>query len=80
MKMILAAMLAASSIAVAAQDNPAHLKSLVEQHKAIANAHQAAAQCLTSGRKEEACHDELAKACRGLPTIGKLCGMSRHRH
>lgn len=67
----------AASVAQAKED-PAHLKAIIDQHKAIAAAHQAAAQCLASGKDEEVCHAELAKACKGL-AIGKLCGM-KHKH
>jgi hypothetical protein len=78
MKAILALMLAAVSLAAQAKEDPAHLKAAIEQHKAIAAAHQAAAQCLASGKDEEVCHAELTKACKGI-AIGKLCGM-KHRH
>ena len=69
---------AALALSAQAKEDPAHLKALAEQHKAIAAAHQAAAQCLESGKDEEVCHAELAKACKGL-AIGKLCGM-KHKH
>lgn len=78
MKLLLSLLLSAASMAVQAKEDPAHQKALIEQHKAIAAAHEAAAQCLASGKDEEACHAELAKACKGL-AIGKLCGM-RHKH
>lgn len=83
MKIIIAFLLTALALSAQAQDkgpDKGHLKELVEQHKAIAAAHQAAAQCIAEGKKEEACHEQLSKACKGLPTIGKLCGMSKHRH
>jgi hypothetical protein len=54
------------------------MKEIIEQHKAIAEAHSQAAYCLESGKDEKACHAELAKTCKGL-AIGKLCGM-RHKH
>lgn len=78
MKPVLALMLAAIALTAQAKEDPAHLKATIEQHKAIAAAHQAAAQCLASGKDEEICHAELAKACKGL-AIGKLCGM-KHKH
>jgi hypothetical protein len=78
MKFMLSLLLAAAALSVQAKENPAHLKALIDQHKAIADAHQAAAQCLLSGKDEEACHAEMAKACKGL-AIGKLCGM-KHKH
>jgi hypothetical protein len=48
------------------------------RHRAIAAAHEAAAKCLESGKKEEVCHKELQTACKGL-AIGKYCGM-KHEH
>ena len=78
MKLVLSLLLAAASFAAQAKEDPAHKKILIEQHKAIAAAHEAAAQCLASGKDEETCHAELAKACKGL-AIGKLCG-AKHKH
>ena len=43
---------------------------------APAAAHEAAARCQESGRKESECMAELARACKGI-AIGKYCGM-RH--
>lgn len=59
---------------------PAHAKELIEQHRAIAAAHEATAQCLASGKSEKVCHEELSKTCKALPVIGALCGMRKHRH
>ncbi|MEC4719786.1 hypothetical protein RY831_11550 [Noviherbaspirillum sp. CPCC 100848] len=73
-------MIAGLAGAAHAADDPAHAKTLIEQHKAIAAAHLAAAQCLASGKSEEACHQELNKTCKQLPIIGPLCGMRKHRH
>lgn len=80
--LILAGLACVAQVAQAAQaaEDPAHAKTLIEQHKAIAAAHQAAAQCLASGKTEEACHQELNKTCKQLPIIGPLCGMRKHRH
>jgi len=78
LKLLLSLLLATASLAAQAKEDPAHRKTLIEQHKAIAAAHEAAAQCLASGKDEEACHAELAKACKGL-AIGKLCG-AKHKH
>ena len=78
MKLLLSLLLSASVLSAHAKEDPAHLNAIIEQHKAIAAAHQAAAQCLASGKNEETCHAELAKACKGL-AIGKLCGM-KHKH
>lgn len=78
MKLAITLLLAAFSLSAQAKQDPAHLKAIIEQHKAIAAAHEAAAQCLASGKDEEACHAELTKACKGI-AIGKLCGM-KHKH
>ncbi len=47
-------------------------------HRAMADAHLAAAKCLEGGKGEKECHAQLAKDCKGLG-IGKLCGM-KHKH
>jgi hypothetical protein len=48
------------------------------RHRAIAAAHEGAAKCLESGKKEEVCYKDLQAACKGL-AIGKYCGM-KHEH
>lgn len=78
MKQVIAILLAAISLSAQAKEDPSHLKALIDQHKAIAAAHDTAAQCLAAGKKEEDCHAELLKACKGI-AIGKLCGM-KHKH
>lgn len=78
MKLLLSLLLSACALSAHAKEDPVHLNAIIDQHKAIAAAHQAAAQCLASGKNEETCHAELAKACKGL-AIGKLCGM-KHKH
>jgi hypothetical protein len=55
-----------------------HVRKDIQRHRAMAAAHDAAARCLESGRKEEACQKDLQAACKGL-AIGKHCGM-RHEH
>ena len=59
-----------------------HSKKEVEQDisrpRAMAEAHEAAAKCLESGKKPEQCTKELQTACRGL-ALGKYCGM-KHVH
>ena len=59
-----------------------HTKKEVEQdiarHRAMAEAHEAAAKCLESGKKPDQCLKELQTACRGL-ALGKYCGM-KHVH
>jgi hypothetical protein len=53
-------------------------KADIERHRAMAAAHEAAAKCLESGKKEAVCTKELQAACKGL-AIGKMCGM-KHEH
>jgi len=59
-----------------------HSKKEVEQdiarHRAMAEAHEAAAKCLESSKKPEQCTKELQTACKGL-ALGKYCGM-KHAH
>lgn len=55
-----------------------HVKGDINRHRAMAQAHEAAARCLESGQAEEACMKALQASCKGL-AIGKYCGM-RHEH
>jgi hypothetical protein len=55
-----------------------HVRSDITRHRAMAQAHEAAARCLESGKPEEVCLKELQASCKGL-AIGKYCGM-RHEH
>ena len=61
-----------------AQHGDKETKEDVQRHRAMAAAHEAAAKCLESGKKEEVCEKELQAACKGL-AIGKYCGM-KHVH
>jgi hypothetical protein len=55
------------------------IKQDIERHRAIAAAHEAAAKCLESGKKDhDQCKKELQAACKGI-AIGKFCGM-KHEH
>jgi len=51
-----------------------HTKEDVKRHRIIAAAHEAAAKCQESGKGEDYCMAELAKACKGI-AYGKYCGM-----
>jgi hypothetical protein len=51
-----------------------HTKEDVRRHRLMAAAHEAAAECQESGKDEDACNAELAKACKGI-AYGKYCGM-----
>lgn len=75
---LLASMCASAIAQTAAAGPDADAKKDMARHRAIAAAHEAAAKCLESGKKEEACHKELQTACKGL-AIGKYCGM-KHEH
>ena len=52
------------------------VKEDIQRHRAMATAHEAAAKCLESGKKNELCQKELQAAYKGL-AIGKYCGMKR---
>lgn len=67
-----------ASGAAMAQHSDAERKADAARHRAMADAHEAAAKCLESGQSEKVCAAELTKACKGL-AIGKYCGM-RHAH
>ena len=49
-----------------------HTKEDVRRHRIMAAAHEAAAKCQESGKDEDACNAELAKACQGI-AYGKYC-------
>jgi hypothetical protein len=51
-----------------------HTKEDVKRHRTMAAAHEAAAKCQESGKDEDYCMGELAKACKGI-AYGKYCGM-----
>ena len=51
-----------------------HTKEDVKRHRIMAAAHEAAAKCQESGKDEDFCNAELAKACKGI-AYGKHCGM-----
>jgi hypothetical protein len=80
-KMLLAlvsiALSATVSIAADAHGDK-EIKEDIARHRTIAAAHEGAAKCLESGKKEEVCSKELQTACKGL-AIGKQCGM-KHAH
>lgn len=75
-KPALFALLLGASTAWAALD--AGTQKDIERHRAMAAAHEAAAQCLAAGKKHDDCGKQLQAACKGL-AIGKYCGM-RHEH
>jgi hypothetical protein len=61
-----------------AQHSDKEIKEDIQRHRAMAAAHEAAAKCLESGQKPDACTKQLQAACKGL-AVGKYCGM-KHAH
>jgi hypothetical protein len=61
-----------------AQHTEKEAKEDAQRHRAMAAAHEAAAKCLESGKKEDICVKELQASCKGL-AVGKYCGM-KHAH
>lgn len=53
-------------------------KQDIARHRLMAQAHEAAARCLESGKPSEVCWKALQDTCKGL-AIGKYCGM-KHQH
>lgn len=56
----------------------AQIQKDIADHRAMADAHTAAAKCLEEGKGIKVCHGQLTKDCKGLG-IGSLCGM-KHKH
>lgn len=75
MALALSALAATFSVA---QEGDKETKEDITRHRAMAAAHEAAAKCLESGKKQDICLKELQAACKGL-AIGKFCGM-KHEH
>ncbi len=75
----LTTMLLGATLSVAhAQESDKEKKEDIQRHRAMASAHEAAARCLESGKKEDVCMKELQASCKGL-AVGKYCGM-KHVH
>lgn len=70
--------LGAACSAAYAQHSDKETKEDIQRHRAMAAAHESAAQCLASGKPAAVCEKELQAACKGL-AIGKYCGM-KHGH
>ena len=75
---LLLALCAFTTTAALAQHSDKDIKEDIARHRAMAAAHEGAAKCLESGKKDDVCEAELQKACKGL-AIGKYCGM-KHSH
>ncbi len=73
-----AALLGLTLSAAHAQHSDKDKKEDITRHRAMAAAHEAAAKCLESGKKDEVCEKELQASCKGL-AVGKYCGM-KHAH
>jgi hypothetical protein len=79
MLLTLAGLACAATVSIAnAQHSEKQTKEDVQRHRAMAAAHEAAAKCLESGKKEEVCMKDLQASCKGL-AVGKYCGM-KHAH
>jgi len=61
-----------------AQHSDKEKKEDIQRHRAMAAAHESAAKCLESGKKEDLCMKDLQASCKGL-AVGKYCGM-KHAH
>jgi hypothetical protein len=80
-KLMIAALLSVWAVSAAVAQSghsDKETKEDIARHRAMAAAHEAAAKCLESGKKEDVCTKELQAACKGL-AIGKYCGM-KHAH
>jgi hypothetical protein len=73
----LAALALTATFSIAAESEK-ETREDIAKHRAMAAAHEAAAKCLESGKGQDVCNKELAKACKGI-AIGKFCGM-KHEH
>ena len=77
--LLMLAMTATISVAQSSgQESEQETKEDIARHRAMAVAHEAAAKCLESGKKQDVCLKELQAVCKGL-AIGKFCGM-KHEH
>jgi uncharacterized protein YgiB involved in biofilm formation len=77
-KKLLALVLLAQAATFSIAETDKDTKEDIARHRAIAAAHEGAAKCLESGKKEDVCNKDLQSACKGL-AIGKFCGM-KHEH
>lgn len=75
---VLALLLGASLSVAHAEESGKEKKEDIQRHRAMASAHEAAAKCIESGKKEDVCMKELQASCKGL-AVGKYCGM-KHVH
>ena len=74
-----AALVLCATVSVAhAQESEKEKKEDIQRHRAMAVAHESAAKCLESEKKEDLCVKELQAACKGL-AVGKYCGL-KHVH
>lgn len=67
----------AATFSIAAESDK-ETKEDIAKHRAMAAAHEGAAQCREAGKGEDMCNKALQAACKGL-AIGKFCGM-KHAH
>ncbi len=78
-KWLLALVLTAQAATICiAGESAKEIKEDVARHRAIAEAHLAAAKCLEAGTPDDVCNKALLDACQGL-AFGRFCGM-KHEH
>ncbi len=79
-KLVISFLIAACAASVMAKDDHSdkEKKEDIARHRIMAAAHEAAAQCLESGKKTDECWKVLRDACKGI-AVGKYCGM-KHQH
>jgi hypothetical protein len=77
-KMMFGIVLSASFVSYSVASDANDMRKDAVRHRAMAAAHEAAAQCLESGKAHDTCGKNLQAACKGL-AIGKYCGM-KHAH
>jgi hypothetical protein len=78
LSLLTALLLGATFSTAFAQNLNKETKEDIARHRAMAAAHEGAAKCLESGKKDEVCEKELQASCKGL-AVGKYCGM-KHVH
>lgn len=77
-KTLITAFVLAGAAFAAPASTVKEVKEDIARHRAMAAAHESAAKCLESNKKQDVCEKELQSACKGL-AVGKYCGM-KHVH
>lgn len=71
--LLMLAVLATLSSTAIAGDTSKHVRAHADKHRAMAEAHRKAAECLDSGKSFNECNVQLEKDCKGLASSGH-CG------